>query len=200
MDDETINKNVKLFFKEVLKTKTNRTLFIMIFVTIGFIIAMFVTKNIYDEKHKYPTITPSEPVEVVNPDDEDWPDDATKTRLYNNDLTADLINAVSGITNYQTKNYGAIPYDYDSWKRAYRNEIQPLLSREYKYETCDLMNNDCKMPETLTWKDNKLTIYFATHATCNPSTKTIAKSTSNRRIAAYMHLRGESNGIICQNN
>lgn len=200
MDDETINKNIKLFFAELFKKKANRILIILIFVSVGFIAAMIITKTVYDNQNKYPTLTPNDPTAVVNPDDEDWPDDATKTRLYNNNLITDVINAVAGLSEYQAKNYGAIPYDYDTWKKAYKNTIRPFLSRDYDFEYCDLAQGNCRMPNQLTWKDDKLKLYFATHAICDPTAKNIAFSTNSKRVAVYMHLRGETNGFYCSNN
>lgn len=197
MDDETINKNIKAFFGE-LKNKTNRILFILIFVFIGLIIAMFVTKSIHDNKPHVPN-TP-ESVEPTNPDDEDWPDDSAKTRIYNNQIMADVNNTTAGISEYQSRNNGMIPTDYDTLKRAYREYMKPLLSRDYKYDICDFAKGNCKTPDKLTWKDDKLTLYFALHAVCDTETKSLIPSTSARRVAVYTHLRGESNGIYCLNN
>ena len=197
MDDETINKNIKAFFGE-LKNKTNRILFILIFIFIGLIIAMFVTKSIHDNKPHVPN-TP-ESVEPTNPDDENWPDDSAKTRMYNNQIMADVNNATAGISEYQSRNNGMIPTDYDTLKRTYREYMKPLLSRDYKYDICDFAKGNCKTPDKLTWKDDKLTLYFALHAVCDTETKSLIPSTSARRVAIYTHLRGESNGIYCLNN
>jgi hypothetical protein len=155
MDDETINKNIKAFFGE-LKNKTNLILFILIFVFIGLIIAMFVTKSIHNNK-PHVSNTPTA-IESTNPDDEDWPDDSAKTRVYNNQIMADVSNTTNGISEYQSRNNGMVPTDYDTLKRAYREYIKPLLSRDYKYDICDFAKGNCKTPDKLTWKDDKLTL------------------------------------------
>ena len=201
MDDETINKNIKAFFGE-LKNKTNLILFILIFVFIGLIIAMFVTKSIHDSKPHVPdnTGTSSTPTsEPSNPDDEEWPDDSAKTRIYNDKLASDLTNALIGVIDYTGRNRRA-PYDDDTWKRAYRDYIRKDQVLEHTYKFCDMKKGGCRMPNQLTWKDDKLVYYFATHATCDHFNKTIIYNDDANSVAVYIHLRGETNGTACQNN
>ena len=195
MDDETINKNVKLFFNE-FKNRTNLILLILIFVGIGFIAAMFITKNIHDNNKS--SITSYEPTIAPNPDDEDWPDDSAKTRIFNDNLQADVVMASSKISEYKSHNHGAIPTDYDSLKRVYRTHVKNELSREYSYDICNFSKEKCISPNSLTWKDNKLTLYFAANAKCDPYTKELVNSKND--MAVYTHLRGESNGITCHSS
>ncbi len=136
-------------------------------------------------------------IDYTTEDDADA-DDSVTTRRYNAEVINDITTFMTAINNYQTNNRGSIPTADEDWYKFNRGYLETEFTNKYQFVHCDHKLGNCVLPETLTWKDNANIIYTALHASCND--KKLEYVTGNRKIAVYTHLKGETNGITCQNN
>lgn len=125
-------------------------------------------------------------------------DDSVTTRQFNTALKSDMSTYINSIVNYQANNRGAIPLTDDNWNHFDRNYLETDFTSKYSFVHCDHEQGNCTLPTALTWTNNANIIYTAVHAIC--SNGTIEYTTGKRKIAAYTHLKGETNGIFCINN
>lgn len=125
-------------------------------------------------------------------------DNSIATKQFNNDLMFDVTKYISAVVQYQANNRGAIPTTDDNWNSFHRNYLETELVNKYQFVHCDHELGNCTLPTALSWAKDGGIIYTASHATCEG--ENIVYATGKRKLAVYTHLKGESNGINCQNN
>ena len=164
---------------------------------VGLITALII-KNNSNTPAKTETTTTKEDEKPNNEEDDPDADDSVTTRQFNSAIKKDISQFLTAINQYQANNRGAIPSDDDSWNNFNRNYLETEFTNKYSSIHCDFEKGNCVLPNTLTWTANANTIYTASHASCNG--ESLEYATGKRKLAVYIHLKGDTNGVYCVNN
>lgn len=142
-------------------------------------------------------VNKQEDIDYTTEDDADA-DDSVTTRQFNNSIRNDIHSYLNMVNQYQANNRGAIPATADDWNSFNKNYLDAEFMQKYKFTHCDNEEGNCTLPSALTWANNANMIYTASHASC--SNNNIVYTNGKRKIAIYIHLKGETNGVYCLGN
>ena len=171
---------------------------IVLAITFVGLVTALVVKNSSKAPASTETATAKKDEKPSNEEDDPDADDSVTTRQFNSTIKKDMSQFLVYINQYQSNNRGAIPTDDDSWNNFNKNYLEAEFANKYSFVHCDFEKGNCILPSTLTWAANANTIYTATHANCNG--ENLEYVTGKRKLAVYIHLKGETNGVYCVNN
>jgi hypothetical protein len=180
-----------------LETSLIISIVILSITFIGLVIALIIRNNKTPEAT--PVITTTTTTTYSNVEDDADADDSVTTRQFNSALQKDILTFINTVGQYQSNNRGAIPTTDDEWNSFKRKYLETEFTNKYSFVYCDHNQGNCTLPTALTWAKDANIIYVALHASCENNSSLVLDS-SKRKLSAYTHLKGETNGTYCMNN
>ncbi len=119
-------------------------------------------------------------------------------RAYNDELQRDLNEMVSTLKQFQKRNNGRIPVDFNIFYDVY---LDSEIVAKYDFSLCSMSEGTCPDTSKFSWDKNKRIIFVMKNSVCkNGNVVRISSRTKVAFLSTKQTDDGSFGGNLCQSN